>query len=134
MRKYVQELFLYGLVSVVALGVDFFTLLQLADKLHYLLAATIAFFLGSLVHYALSVSLVFKTRRMLDNRHAERILYIAAGVAGLLVNWAIIAASIEFFSLSLTTGKILASGVSFFVGYLIRKVYLFSQPQSSITV
>lgn len=128
MHKLARELFLYGLVSVIALGVDFLILLQLASKVHYLLAATLAFLLGSLVHYALSIRLVFKTRRLVDKLHAERVLYLVAGTAGLLVNWVVIAASIELLALSLTTGKALASGFSFFVGYAIRKLYLFSEP------
>lgn len=129
MHKLARELFLYGLVSAIALGVDFLILLQLAGQVHYLLAATLAFLFGSLVHYALSIRLVFKTRRLADKLHAERMLYLIAGAAGLLVNWVVIASSIELLDLSLTTGKVLASGFSFFVGYSIRKLYLFSGPK-----
>lgn len=126
MRKLFKELSLYTLVSAVALAIDFLLLLQLAKHLHYLVAATISFLCGCATHYTLSVRYVFKTRRLIARQQAERVLYVAAGIAGLMVNWVIISLGIEWLGISLVLAKILASGVSFLTGYLIRKVYLFS--------
>lgn len=132
MRKLARELCLYVMVSAIALAVDFALLLQLARHVHYLVAATLAFLAGCGVHYLLSVRYVFKSRRFLGQPHAERVLYVGAGIAGLLVNWLIIAACVELFALPLATAKIAASGISFFVGYLIRKLYLFTSPAGEI--
>ncbi len=128
MHKHLREFFLYGLVSSLALALDFAALLYLAKYIHYFLAATLAFLLGSLLHYCLSVCFVFKTRRLINRTRAEQLLYIAAGIAGLIVNWIIITISIEFFSYELGYAKLIASGASFIVGYLIRKFWLFTQP------
>lgn len=126
MPKVIKEILLYTLVSAIALIVDFVLLLQLAKHFHYLVAATIAFLCGCAAHYTLSIRYVFKTRRLLARKHTERVLYVAAGAAGLVVNWVIIALGIELLGAPLAVAKILASGVSFFTGYLMRKVYLFS--------
>ena len=61
MKRLFIDMFRYGIVSVVALAVDFGLLMFLNYSLHvnYLIAATISFLAGLVVNYLLSHNRVF---------------------------------------------------------------------------
>jgi hypothetical protein len=113
------------MVSALALAVDMGILLFLAQYTHYLLAATIGFLFGSLIHYLLAIKLVFHTRKLADKAHIEGVIYVAAGLGGLLVNTFMIYAAVEWFAAPLLTAKLMAAAGSLFVGFVTRKLVLF---------
>lgn len=121
-----KEFLRYIVVSLLALAIDTGLLLVLARLMHYLVAACIAFLAGSLVHYSLSVRMVFETRRLQHNMRAEGVVFVAAGAIGLLVNALTIYVGVAWLSLPLLAAKLLAAGGSFITGYLTRKTLLFS--------
>lgn len=127
MRRLLEGEFLrYFGASLIALAVDFALLLSLATFMHYLLAATISFLAGSLTHYILAIRLVFRTRRLQEQAHLEGLLFVVAGLAGLLVNAIVIYAMVEWMSAPLYLAKLIAAGGSFMAGFVSRKVLLFS--------
>lgn len=119
------ELFRYGMVSVVALIVDFGCLILLAQLLHYLLAATLSFILGGVAAYFLSVRFVFQHRK-LDRVSTELSMFIALGLVGLLINAVIISLSVSHWSLSLPFAKMLAASGTFTSNFILRKWLLFT--------
>ena len=86
----------YGITSVVALVVDFGTLLVLNHvfNVNYLVAATIAFLLGLIVNYAMSHNRVF-TDPVLKNKSTNFIAFGLIGVIGLFAK--IVAVAVVFF-------------------------------------
>ena len=124
-RIAIKEFAKYFLVSLIALIIDFAIFIGLAKVTHYAIAATISLTVGTFVHYALSIRYVFHRRKLLAYKRTETMLFILAGVLGLGVNVAAIAAFVEWLALSLPISKILAAGVSFIFGYVSRKLALF---------
>lgn len=115
----------YFFVSLVALLCDFFVLITLSEYLHYILSAIIGFLFGAIVHYVLSIFFVFNNRKLKTRKLIESVLFVATGVAGLLVNVAVIGLCVELLSLSIVFAKIVAAGFSFLFGYVSRKIILF---------
>ncbi|MBI5920361.1 MAG: GtrA family protein [Betaproteobacteria bacterium] len=115
----------YFAASLVALGVDVSVLLSLAQMMHYTIAATLGFLVGSLVHYRLSVRFVFQRRKLIHQKSVETAVFIAAGVLGLAVNVSVIATCVEWLAFPLIFAKLVASGASFMAGYATRKMALF---------
>jgi putative flippase GtrA len=86
MEKLLPQLIGYGLVSGVAFGFDLSTLIVLTNAgMPYLPASALAFVLGAIVAYVLSVRFVFTTR-LVHNRAVEFSTFLTLGLAGLLVN------------------------------------------------
>lgn len=115
----------YFFVSVVALAVDVALLLLLASYIHYIAAATLSFLAGALVHYALSVTVVFRRRRFAARRFVEVAVLVGVGVGALLVNLGVIAFCVEMLAWPLVYAKLVAAGASFVAGYAGRKLALF---------
>jgi putative flippase GtrA len=118
----------YLLASVIALGVDYVLLVALTELagLHYLVSSAISYSLGALVHYRLCVWLVFRVRRLTDRR-AEFAAFFATGLLGLAVTQAALWLCVSGLGLSYLLGKVAATGASFTVGYVIRKLWLFTR-------
>jgi putative flippase GtrA len=117
----------YGLASAVGLATDMavLALLVSAARVHYLVAATISFICGGAVVYVLSVTWVFRFRRV-DNRAIELSCFMALGAAGLLVNGAMMYVAVAAFHLHFMLGKLLAAGCTFATNFLLRRYFLFS--------
>lgn len=115
----------YFFASLTALALDVGLLLLLSGVMHYIVAATISFFMGSLLHYFLSIKLVFRHRKLIGQGLAESTLFLAAGGIGIIVNLAVIALCIEAFGTSLLVSKLVAAGFSFLTAYGTRKIVLF---------
>ena len=127
-RQLVHELYRYGLVIGCAFAVDVGSLtglVELADW-PYLPAAIVGFTLGSLVAYALSVRFVFKYRRV-EDRRLEATIFITLGAVGIAANAGMMVAGVEWLGLHYLVAKVGASGVTFFLNYGLRRIFLFTQ-------
>jgi putative flippase GtrA len=109
-----------------AVDIAFLALLVEAALLPYLPAAAIAFCVGSLVAYGLSVRFIFAHRRVQDRR-VEALTFIGLGVVGLGVNLAGMWAGIELMHLHYLIAKVIAAGLSFITNYLLRRLTLFTE-------
>lgn len=114
-------------VSAVALFVDVVMLLVLVEAFGapHLLSASLAFGLGLLVNYSLSVAWVFRTRRVRSKRR-EFIIFSAVGLIGMLLNAAIIYAFTRTFaSFDYRVAKAVAVAAIFSWNFGARKAMLF---------
>ncbi len=113
-------------VSVVALVVDFGTLVIMKEKLgiNYLVAATISFTLGVLVNYALSVWWVFADRQLASKKAEFTIFFIICAI-GLALNLAIIAGMVQWMHVDYRIAKIVSTIVVFFWNFIGRKKILY---------
>src|SRR5262249_5510519 len=121
------QLFRYTLIGVLAFLVDYASLFAIKELagIHYLWAAAIAFILGLVTNYCLSITWVFK-KRPVQNREVEFIIFAALGVLGLAIN--------ELVMFTLTSGaqfhylvsKLVSTGISYGWNFASRKVLLFS--------
>src|SRR6266704_4919016 len=97
MKTVVQEAIRYAAMSACALTIDITVLFVLVHYLSwwYVAAATTSFLVGLLVAYVLSVTLVFKYRRLNDQR-IEFSSFAGIGVVGLAINAAVISFGVKF--------------------------------------
>jgi putative flippase GtrA len=120
----------YLLVSGLALGLDWGILVALTEigRLHYLVSSTVSYCVGAVAHYGLSVRLVFRTRRLTDRR-AEFVGFFATGLFGLAVTQSVLWLCVNGLGFGYMIGKIAAVGISFVMGFLMRKVLLFTSAE-----
>ncbi len=120
------QFFRYIFVGGIAFIVDFGSLFIFTDifGLYYLISAAIAFILGLITNYILSINWVFN-RRTLNNRTYEFGLFTIIGIIGLALNEFIIwflTAEIGFYYL---ISKIIAAIIILFWNFFARKLTLF---------
>lgn len=115
----------YGAVSVIALVVDFSSMMLMHSLgINYLLATTLAFLFGLVTNYVISNRLVFKNPKI----NNSQILFIAfglVGVIGLIINDFIIWFTHSELQLNLVLSKIIAVTIVFFWNFLARRNFLY---------
>jgi putative flippase GtrA len=122
------EFWRYLAASVASLSLDFGLLWLLTERvgLHYLSSAAISYSAGCVLHYALSVTLVFRARRVADRR-MEFVGFFAIGLLGLAANQLVLKAAVELAGVSYLLGKVAATGVSFVLTFVTRRAVLFTK-------
>jgi putative flippase GtrA len=133
--KQMREVCFYGAASVAALAVDIgaLQLLTAVFELHYLLAATISFVAGGVVLYAMSVTFVFKFRRI-ESRALELSVFLALGLVGLIVNSAVIYVAVVTWHVPVLAGKLVAAAFTFSTNFMLRRFVVFApvpRPQAT---
>lgn len=121
------QLFKYFFVGGIAYTADFGSLYILTDiiKVHYLISAAIAFTLGLITNYSLSIIWVFSKRTVADKR-LEFILFSMIGLVGLGLNEVIIWFFTEWIHFHYLISKVFSTVVVFFWNFFARKKILFS--------
>lgn len=122
------QLFKYFFVGGIAYSVDFSSLFILTDivKVHYLISAAIAFTLGLITNYTLSIFWVFSKRTVADKR-LEFIIFSIIGLVGLGLNEVIIWFFTETAHFHYLISKVFSTVVVFFWNFFVRKKILFSK-------
>ena len=115
----------YFAASLIALAIDVAVLLAAARVMHYLLAATVGFVVGSAISYLLATRWAFRRRRLNGRAHAEFAVYALVGVFGLGINDLAIFLAVDSAGLPLLAGKAVAAGITFLFNFSVRKRVLF---------
>jgi putative flippase GtrA len=120
------QLLRYLFVGGAAFIVDFLSLYILTDffGIYYLISAAIAFSLGLLVNYFLSVSWVFNKRK-LKNKNFEFGIFAIIGIVGLGLNEVIIWFFTQELLIYYLLSKIFAAVIILFWNFFARKYVLF---------
>ncbi|RPH31497.1 MAG: GtrA family protein [Bacteroidales bacterium] len=126
------QLFRYTLVGGFAFLIDFGTLFFLTEYLHihYLISAGIAFIVGLIVNYFLSVKWVFDGHTM-DNRLMEFVVFSLIGVVGLGLNELFIWILTDILLIYYLLSKLITAFVVYFWNFFARKVILFNKSKSN---
>lgn len=125
-HRWLKELLAYGAASALALGADTGTLLMLTGRAHwnYLPASAAGFVVGGIVAYILSVTLVFRFRRI-HSTSLELGYFMGLGIVGLSVNSAAMFVSVGELGINLLLAKALAAGCTFTTNFALRRQLLF---------
>ncbi len=120
------QFFRYIFVGGVAFLVDFASLYVFTDYIgvFYLISAAIAFILGLITNYILSINWVFN-RRSLDNKTIEFSVFAFIGIVGLGLNELLIWFFTAEIGLFYLLSKILAAIIILFWNFFARKLTLF---------
>lgn len=110
-----------------AFVVDFTVLYAFTEfaYLHYLVSAAIAFLAGVVMNYSLSVAWVFDQRALASRTH-EFTVFALIGVAGLLLNLALMWFFTEALRLHYLNSKAVATILIFLFNFTVRRTILFS--------
>jgi putative flippase GtrA len=120
------QLFRYTFVGGIAFLVDFGSLFALTEfcGVHYLISAAIAFILGLVTNYLLSIIWVF-SRRILKSRWLELYIFALIGVVGLGFNELFIWFFTERINLHYLLSKIVSTVFVYLWNFFARKYILF---------
>lgn len=131
MRSLFVDMIKYGTVSVIALIVDFGTLLvlNLVFNVNYLMSASVGFTLGLIVNFFLSNERVFAGPRI-KNKTVNFAAFALIGVVGLVANDVIIWLCHGVLHLSVFISKCIAVAVVFFWNFLARRQFLYQGHKS----
>lgn len=122
------QLFRYGFVGGAAFVVDYATLFVLTNYVgvQYLWSAAIAFVLGLVANYLLSISWVFRNRGDLS-RWQEFLFFAVIGVVGLGFNELIMYACTDLMHIHYMVSKLISTAIVFFWNFFARKYLLFTK-------
>jgi len=120
------QLFRYMFVGGAAFIIDFLSLFILTDffGIYYLISAALAFILGLIANYLLSVSWVFN-KRTLENRTFEFGIFAIIGIVGLGLNEVFIWFFTQDLQIYYLYSKIFAAVIILFWNFFARKFTLF---------
>jgi putative flippase GtrA len=126
MKTVAKEAIRYAAVSACALTIDIAVLFILVHYLRwwYVLAATASFLVGLLAAYVLSVTWVFKYRR-LEDPSFEFASFAGIGVVGVAINAAVISFGVNILGLHYLVAKCGAAGFTFVWNFTARRHFLF---------
>jgi putative flippase GtrA len=124
--KTIIQFFRYIFVGGAAFIVDIGSLYILTDifGIYYLLSAAIAFILGLIANYLLSINWVFN-RRTMDNRLSEFTVFTTIGIIGLGLNEVLIWFFTGYVGFFYLISKIIAAIIILFWNFFARKYALF---------
>ena len=124
----VVQLFRYTFVGGLAFIVDFGSLFILTEYLNlfYLISAGIAFILGLITNYALSVNWVF-SNRTLDSKGMEFFLFTVIGLIGLGLNELLLWTLTDLLSIYYLFSKIITAIIIYLWNFFARKYLLFNK-------
>lgn len=120
------QLIRYTLVGGLAFSIDFGTLFFLTEyiDINYLISAGIAFLLGLLINYSISVRWVFHSRSM-ENRILEFLLFSVIGLVGLGLNELFLWILTDLLMIYYLFSKLITTFIVYFWNFFARKLLLF---------
>jgi putative flippase GtrA len=128
MKTAVQEVLGYAAVSACAFIIDITVLFILVHYLSwwYVAAAAASFTVGLLFGYVLSVTRVFRYRRLKDQR-IEFASFAGIGLVGVAINVAVISFGVKVLGLHYLIAKCGAAAITFVWNFAVRRQFLFVQ-------
>jgi putative flippase GtrA len=132
MKSILREATRYAAVSACAFIIDITILFVLVHYLSwwYVAAATSSFLVGLVVGYVLSVTLVFKYRRIQDPR-VEFASFAGIGAVGVAINAAAMTLGVKVFGVHYLIAKCGAAGFTFVWNFVARRQFLFTQRRAA---
>ncbi|OPX29064.1 MAG: polysaccharide synthesis protein GtrA [Candidatus Cloacimonas sp. 4484_143] len=122
------QLFRYTFVGGIAFVVDFVSLYLLTEfaGFHYLYSAAIAFILGLIINYILSILWVFNGRTV-NKKIIEIIIFAVIGIIGLGLNELMIWFFTEQLTIYYLYSKLISTVIVYFWNFLARKYILYNK-------
>jgi len=94
---------------------------------NYLIVAFFSFITATFVNYILSIKYVFKSGVIFSKKKEISLIYVISGIA-LIINQVSLHILIDLITVEMTLSKVIATIITFFWNYFIRKNYIFKEP------
>ena len=120
------QFFRYFGISGICLLVDTGTLFLLTKYagIHYLVSTFIGYSLGVILNYILSVTWVFKTKRLV-NKPMEFGIFVAIGLTGMALNQGLMWLCTDLLGLYFMLSRLISAGIGYTWKFFARKYILF---------
>jgi len=118
------QFLMYGIVGGIAAVVNIGMLYVFTDffGLHYIFSNILAFTLGLITNYFLSVRYVFSKERKKD-RKIEFIVHVSIGIIGLCLDTLLVYLFTDKVNLYYMTSKIISTAIVFGYNFIARKMF-----------
>lgn len=93
---------------------------------NYLIVAFFSFTIATLVNYILSIRYVFQSGVQFSKKFEISLIYVISGIA-LVINQVSLYILIDLIMVEITLSKVIATMITFFWNYFIRKNYIFKE-------
>lgn len=125
-HRFSVQAFRYAIAGGTAFVVDFAALFILTEfaGINYLISAALAFFLGLITNYIISVAWVFSRRVFVNERH-EFFIFTVIGIIGLALNELFLWYFTEEMNRHYLISKLIAAVIVFAWNFLGKKFILF---------
>ncbi len=126
MQRIINEYYKYCILGFFITGFDFAMLVSQVELLHvnYLIAASIAYVIASVLHYILSVKYVF-TESNVNNNTQAFIVFFIIGLVGLAMFESLMFFFVSHLHIHYILAKVFATGIIFTFNFASRKLILF---------
>jgi putative flippase GtrA len=125
--QFFRYLFVGGFSAVTDIGTLFVCASML--HIHYLIAAALAFLVGNVVNYVLSMAWVFSSSGQVKK---ELFYFTIIGLCGLLLNELIIWIAVEFGNLNYMVGKLLSVSIIVVFSFSARRVLMMKLAENKL--
>ncbi len=117
----------YGISGGLAFTIDFLSLIILTEyyDLHYLISAAIAFTMGLIIIYLISIFWIFDKRRFANN-FFEILIFSLIGIGGIVLNEIFIWLFTEIFLAYYLISKVISTLLIYPYNFFTKKYLLFS--------
>jgi len=133
MKALVRQIFKFGVVGIVAFGIDYGILILLTEVIgiNYLVSATISFSVSVVFNYIASMRFVFK-RKDRSPKTKEFMIFVLLSIVGLVLNDLLIWLGVSF-SFDYRLVKLVVTVIVMVYNFITRKLLLEerSEKQSS---
>lgn len=121
-----HQFFRYIIVGAIAFIADLTSLFILTDVFgfYYIISASIAFVIGLMINYYLSIKWVF-SKRNLSNKWIEFQIFAIIGIVGLFLNALLIWIFTDYIGFFYLYSKIITAILILFWNFTARKIILF---------
>jgi putative flippase GtrA len=125
MRKLLQQIMKFGVVGVIAFGIDYGLLIALTELVHidYLLSTTISFIVAVVFNYLASMRFVFAHKVELK-RHHEFMIFVVLSVIGLGINDLAMWLGTDVLLIDYRLTKIVVTAIVMVFNFVTRKKFL----------
>lgn len=126
MEKLLSQYYRYIIAGFLVVAIDFVILAFLTESIHlyYLISATFAYLIASIIHYFISVNYIFE-KSPIKNKYYEFFIFFTLGIIGLLLFELLMFYFTEKLAIYYLASKIIVSGIMFTFNFATRKIILF---------
>lgn len=123
-KKLIKQLFIFGIVGVVAFLIDFgiYKFLTIVFDMNYLLANFIGFAVSVIANYIASIKWVFEVKRKQDKK--AFIIFVILSAVGLGINELVMYIGVGRLSWNDTLVKLAATAIVMVYNFITRKIFL----------
>lgn len=126
MKALARQIFRFAIVGGLSTVIDFVVLYVLHHRLHinYLIATAIAFAVATIFNYWASMTFIFESKFVADQKKQEFMLFLILSVCGLGLTEVLMYISVEWLGSAVMLGKLFVTAFVMVFNFVTRKLFI----------